>query len=64
MAEWADIAACYRWMHDKYEKQATLSNLWITVPVIVLSTLTGSASFVMNSLVAITQNLINTPRLV
>ena len=51
MAEWADIAACYRWMHDKYEKQATLSNLWITVPVIVLSTLTGSASFVMNSLV-------------
>lgn len=51
MAEWSDIAACYRWMHDKYEKQATLSNLWITVPVIVLSTLTGSASFVMNSLV-------------
>ena len=51
MAEWADIASCYRWMHDKYEKQATLSNLWITVPVIVLSTLTGSASFVMNSLV-------------
>lgn len=51
MAEWADIASCYRWMHDKYEKQATLSNLWITVPVIILSTLTGSASFVMNSLV-------------
>lgn len=50
MAGWADIAACYRWMHDKYEKKASSSNMWITVPVIVLSTLTGSASFVMNSL--------------
>jgi hypothetical protein len=49
MAGWADIAACYRWMHDKYEKKASSSNMWITVPVIVLSTLTGSASFIMNS---------------
>jgi len=51
MAGWADIAACYRWMHDKYEKKATASNMWITVPVIVLSTLTGSASFIMTSVV-------------
>jgi len=50
MAEWADIAACYRWMHDKYEKKASLSNMWITVPVIILSTLTGSASFIMTSM--------------
>ena len=49
MAGWADIGACYRWMHDKYEKKASSSNMWITVPVIVLSTLTGSASFIMNS---------------
>lgn len=49
MAGWADIGACYRWMHDKYEKKASASNMWITVPVIVLSTLTGSASFIMNS---------------
>jgi hypothetical protein len=51
MAGWADIAACYRWMHDKCEKKMNFSNLWMTVPVIILSTLTGSASFVMNSLV-------------
>lgn len=49
MAGWADIGACYRWMHDKYEKKASSSNMWITVPVIILSTLTGSASFIMNS---------------
>jgi hypothetical protein len=51
MAGWSDIATCYRWMHDRCEKQMNSSNMWITVPVIILSTLTGSASFVMNSLV-------------
>jgi hypothetical protein len=51
MAGWADIAACYRWMHDKCEKKMNVSNLWMTVPVIVLSTLSGSASFILNSVV-------------
>ena len=50
MAGWSDIATCYRWMHDRCEKHMSNSNLCITVPVIILSTLTGSASFVMNSL--------------
>jgi len=50
MAGWSDIAACYRWMHDRYEKVMSRSNLWITVPVIVLSTISGSASFLMNGL--------------
>ena len=56
MAGWADIGACYRWMHDKYEKKASSSNMWITVPVIVLSTLTGSASFIMNSVLGDNMN--------
>ena len=56
MAGWADIGACYRWMHDKYEKKASASNMWITVPVIVLSTLTGSASFIMNSVLGDNMN--------
>lgn len=51
MAGWADIAACYRWMHDKGEKQMARSNMCITVPVIILSTLTGSANFILNSIV-------------
>jgi len=51
MAGWSDIATCYRWMHDRCEKRMSMNNMWITVPVIILSTLTGSASFVMNSLV-------------
>ena len=51
MAGWADIAAGYRWMHDKGEKKTATSNMWITVPVIILSTLTGSANFMLQSIV-------------
>ena len=51
MAGWADRASCYRWMHDKCEKIMALNNLWITVPVIILSTLTGSANFIIGQVV-------------
>ena len=51
MASWADIAGCYRWMHDRCEKISARSNLLITIPVIILSTLTGSANFMMQSVV-------------
>lgn len=51
MAGWADVASCYRWMHDKCEKRNARSNLSITVPVIILSTLTGSANFMLQSVI-------------
>lgn len=51
MAEWSDIAACYRWLHDKAEKKFTVSNMNITIPVIILSTLTGAANFAVGSIV-------------
>ena len=51
MAEWSDIAACYRWLHDKAEKKFTASNMRITIPVIILSTLTGAANFAVGSIV-------------
>jgi hypothetical protein len=50
MAGWADIASSYRWMHDKCEKKLSYSNMGITVPVIILSTLTGSANFMLQSI--------------
>jgi len=50
MAGWADIASSYRWMHDKCEKKLSRSNMGITVPVIILSTLTGSANFMLQSI--------------
>ena len=50
MAKWSDIAACYRWMHDRAEKNFYKKNLGITVPVIILSTLTGTANFGLGSI--------------
>ena len=50
MAGWSDIAACYRWMHDRCEKIMARNNKCITTPVIILSTLTGSANFIVSSL--------------
>jgi hypothetical protein len=51
MAEWSDIAACYRWLHDRTEKLYSQKNTWITIPVIVLSTLTGTANFALGSFI-------------
>lgn len=51
LAEWAEKAACYRWLHNKSEKQYRCRNYAFTIPVIILSTLTGTANFAMDSFV-------------
>jgi hypothetical protein len=51
MAAWADIAACYRWMHDKAEKRFSHLNMSMSIPIIILSTLTGTANFGIDSIV-------------
>lgn len=51
MAEWSDKAGCYRWLHDRCEKKFSRQNLFITVPVIILSTLTGTANFAIDGFV-------------
>lgn len=45
MAEWSDIASCYKWIHDKSEKIYHTRYAWINLPVIMLTTLGGTASF-------------------
>ena len=49
MADWSDIAACYRWLHDRTEKRYASYNMGFTIPVILLSTLTGTANFGLGS---------------
>ena len=51
LAEWAEKAACYRWLHNKSEKYYRIRNYAFTIPVIILSTLTGTANFAMDSFV-------------
>lgn len=43
--DWADKAACYKWLHNKsYLKYSSKRN-GFTIPVIIMSTLTGTANF-------------------
>jgi hypothetical protein len=45
LIEWADKAMCYRWLHSKSNALFSNLNAWYTIPVIVISTLTGTANF-------------------
>lgn len=49
VSEWADKSACYRWMHEKTEAKYNAYNMYFTIPVIILSTLTGTANFGIDS---------------
>lgn len=51
LAEWAEKASGYRWLHSRSEKLYRKRNYIFTIPVIILSTLTGTANFAMDSFV-------------
>jgi hypothetical protein len=50
MVEWCDIAQCYKWLHTKAHAKYKSRNAWYTIPAIVLSTISGTASFAQTSL--------------
>jgi len=45
LADWADKAACYRWLYTDANHIFSRYNTWFTIPVIIMSTLTGTANF-------------------
>jgi len=45
LIEWADKALCYKWLHEKSHMVYSHRNTWFTIPVIIMSTLTGTANF-------------------
>jgi hypothetical protein len=45
LVEWADKAMCYRWLHSRSNFLYSGLNAWYTIPVIIMSTLTGTANF-------------------
>lgn len=45
LVEWADKAMCYRWLHSRAHAMYTRLNTAYTIPVIIISTLTGTANF-------------------
>ena len=45
LVDWADKALCYRWLHSKSYNHYSRMNTFFTIPVIIMSTLTGTANF-------------------
>ena len=45
LVDWADKALCYKWLHNKSHIEYSRKNTWFTIPVIIMSTLTGTANF-------------------
>ena len=50
MADWADKAACYRWMHEKTSLIYQSRDRYFNIPVIILSSVTAGANFALNSI--------------
>jgi len=50
MVEWCDVAQCYKWLNARAHSKYSLMNAWFTIPAIVLSTISGTASFAQTSL--------------
>ena len=45
LKEWSDKAQCYEWMHNKGHQYYKNKSIWYTIPVIIISTITGTANF-------------------
>ena len=50
MVEWCDVAQCYKWLNAKSHEKYSRSHAWYTIPAIILSTISGTASFAQTSL--------------
>ena len=50
LKEWSDKAICYRWLYEQAYHKYNTKLLWFMIPVIVLSTLTGTANFAQDRL--------------
>lgn len=50
LVEWCDIAQCYKWLNMKAHSSYSYMNAWFTIPAIILSTISGTASFAQESI--------------
>jgi hypothetical protein len=49
LKRWSEIGSSYRYLHDKSFKKFDRQNMWFALPVIVISTITGTANFAQGS---------------
>jgi hypothetical protein len=50
LIEWCDIAQCYKWLNFRSHTKLASMQAWFTIPAIILSTITGTASFAQSTL--------------
>ena len=50
LVEWCDVAQCYKWLNSRAHAKFSYMHAWFTIPAIVLSTISGTASFAQTSL--------------
>jgi hypothetical protein len=50
LVEWCDVAQCYKWLNARAHSRFAYMHAWFTIPAIVLSTISGTASFAQTSL--------------
>jgi hypothetical protein len=56
LVEWCDIAQCYKWLNFRCHTKLSTMQAWFTIPAIILSTITGTASFAQSTLPPNIQN--------
>lgn len=49
MIEWCDVGQCYKWLNYRSHSKLSTMHAWFTIPAIVLSTISGTASFAQES---------------
>jgi hypothetical protein len=49
LKQWAEVSASYRYMHDRAYIQYNNQNMRLALPVIIISTITGTANFAQGS---------------
>jgi hypothetical protein len=55
LVEWCDVAQCYKWLNFQSYLRYSTKQAWFTIPVIVMSTITGTISFAQSSFTATQQ---------
>lgn len=50
LVEWCDVAQCYKWLNFRAHTKLSSMHAWFTIPAIILSTITGTASFAQSTL--------------
>lgn len=50
MVEWCDVAQCYKWLNSRSHTQYSKMHAWFTIPAIIFSTISGTASFATSSI--------------